>query len=120
MDNKCTPKNIKLLVTILDRGNGIKLSSILKEDDNVKFNLIILGKGTANSEILNYLGLGEIEKDIVLSIVHEDNINSILKKLNERFHLKEPGNGIAFTIPLSSVGSFKMLEYICSFSEGRE
>lgn len=111
MYEKGTPKRIKLLITIVDRGKGKKLTELFNED-NVRYNIIALGKGTANSEILDYLGLGEIEKDIVLSIVHEEDIKNIFKKLQEKMYLSKPGNGIAFTIPITSIDSNNSLEYL--------
>lgn len=117
MEEKILPKKIKLLFTIIDRGKGEKLTEIFREN-NVMYNLIALGKGTAKSEILDYLGLGRTEKDIVISIVYEENVHDILKILNEKMHLKEPGNGVAFTIPIKSVDSSLALEYISSILDG--
>lgn len=119
MNDKILPKKIKLLITIVDRGKGEKLTEIFREN-NVMFNLIALGIGTAKSEILDYLGLGQTEKDIVISVVEEDNVKNTLNILNERMHLKEPGNGIAFTIPISSVDSSLALEFISNILDGRK
>lgn len=113
MNNISLPKNIKLFVTIVNRGNGEKVTEMFREN-GVMFNIIALGKGTAKSDILNYLGLGAIEKDVVLSVIQEDKISFIIKNLNERFKLKEPGNGVAFSIPISSVDSSAALEHISS------
>ncbi len=113
MNNISLPKNIKLFVTIVNRGNGEKVTEMFRENE-VMFNIIALGKGTAKSDILNYLGLGETEKDIVLSVIQEDKISFIIKNLKERFNLKEPGNGVAFSIPISSVDSSAALELISS------
>lgn len=119
MESKCTPKKIKVLITIVDRGKGIKVTELLNEE-NVIYNLISLATGTAKSEILDYLGLGQTEKDLVISIVHEDDVKNIMNQLKEKMQLKEPGNGIAFTIPISSVDSSLSLEYICSILEGKK
>lgn len=113
MDEKCIPKKIKLLISIVDRGKGQKFTEMYK-NNNVKYNLIALGSGTAESEILDYLGLGETEKDIVISIVHEDDVKTIMNNLREKMHLSKPGNGIAFTIPITSIDSAITLDYLCS------
>ncbi len=117
MEEKSLPKKIKLLFTIIDRGKGEKLTEIFREN-NVMYNLIALGKGTAKSEILDYLGLGQTEKDIVISIVYEESVQDIFNILNEKMRLKEPGNGVAFTIPINSVDSALALEYINSILNG--
>lgn len=119
MDEKGSHKKIKLLVTIVDRGKGEKVTEILRES-HVMYNLIMLGKGTAKSEILDYLGLGQTEKDIVLSVVQEDSMPIITEILNEKLQLKEPGNGVSFTIPISSVDSALALELISSLLEGKK
>ncbi|WP_313339259.1 hypothetical protein [Sedimentibacter sp.] len=113
MNSISLPKNIKLFVTIVNRGYGEKIAEMLRENE-IMFNIIALGKGTAKSEILNYLGLGQTDKDIVLSVVQEDKIPIIINNLREKFNLKEPGNGIAFSIPISSVDSAAALELISS------
>ncbi|MEA5096082.1 MAG: hypothetical protein VB128_14110 [Sedimentibacter saalensis] len=119
MENKCTPKRIKVLITIVDRGKGIKVTELLNEE-NVMYNIIALATGTARSEILDYLGLGSTEKDLVISIIHEEDVKSVMNLLKEKMQLKEPGNGIAFTIPISSVDSSISLDYICSILKGKK
>jgi len=102
---------IKLMVTIIDRGKGEKVADICKEN-NVSFNFICLGRGTANSEILEYFGLGDTEKDIVMSSVPEDRATSIVRELSKKLQLNKPGNGIVFTIPISSVAGVVTLQLL--------
>lgn len=113
MDEKCSPKKIKLFITIIDRGKGEKVVEMFKEN-NIVYNLIMLGNGTAKSEILDYLGIGETQKDLVLSVVKEEDVVKVMNLLKEKMHLKKPGNGIAFTIPINSIDSAQSLEYICN------
>lgn len=94
---------MKLLVTIVERGFGGQVIAAC-EEEHQSFNLSFLGRGTAQSRILEYLGLGESEKDIVMSFVPEDFTAPMLNKLNRKFELDNAGNGIAFTIPIKSVG----------------
>jgi len=113
MDEKlCTPKKIKIIITIVNRGKAEKVTELFKKHD-IRFNIICLGRGTANSEILDYLGLGETEKDIVISVVHEENVQSVMQELNDKMKFSKPGNGIAFTIPITSVDGAVTLDYIC-------
>ena len=100
----------KLLTTIVGRGKGDKVVSMLNKKD-IMFNLIILGEGTADSDILDYLGIGEIDKDVVLSIVAEEKIEEVLTELREKMKFSLPGKGIAFTVPLSSIAA-RMLKHI--------
>jgi nitrogen regulatory protein PII len=119
MEERCSQQKIRLLITIVDRGKGEKVAEMLREN-NVIYNMILLGKGTAKSEILDYLGLGQTEKDLILSILQEENVRNIMNNLNDKMNLKEPGHGIAFTIPVNSVDSALSLDFICSLFNGRK
>ena len=68
--------------------------------------------GTATSEILDYLGLEETEKDVVLTMAPKSKIPSVLKGITNHFQLDKPGKGIVFTIPLSSV-SARVPQILC-------
>lgn len=94
---------LSLLVAIVDRNQGEKVTKIMNTD-NLSFNFIFLGRGTASSDLLNYLGLGETEKDVVLSAAPSEKIPMLMERLNQELHLDKPGHGVAFTIPISSVG----------------
>lgn len=96
------PTRIKLMVTIMDRGRGgraVELFSSL----GIRRHYAILGKGTANSDILDYLGLGETEKDVVLTLLPEHAVPQLLRVAGERLELSVPGKGILFTTPLSAI-----------------
>lgn len=93
---------VKWLVTIVDRGKGSQVAEIYRQN-HVDVQLIALGKGTASSEIMDYLGLDEPEKDLVLSLAPGPLATGILSQLNETLHFSRPGKGIAFSIPLSGI-----------------
>ncbi len=111
MDKKTVPQKIKLLVTIVDRGKGGRIISLCKAE-GITCNLIILGHGTANSDILGILGLGETEKDIVMSTVLEGKAAAILKKITNEMQLRKSGKGIAFTIPINSIDNRCSYEFL--------
>ncbi len=95
-------KMIKMIVTIVDRGKGQRVVDIcLKHNIHVHF--ICLGMGTANSEILDYLGLGETDKDVVISMAPQFKIPKMFEAINTEMQLKRPGKGIIFTMPLSGI-----------------
>lgn len=93
---------IKLLVTIVDRGQGNKVVK-LNEKEHLYVQFVCLGHGTASSEILDYLGLGETEKDVVVSLVPEAKAPGMLTTIRDKMQLNIPGKGIAFTVPLSGI-----------------
>ena len=103
---------IKLLLTITERNKGDATGRVLN-DCNIAVQHQLRGHGTANSEIMNYLGLDEPEKDVLLSIVPQPLCNKIFTELENKMHFSQPGHGIAFTIPLSGINlstSQKVLE----------
>jgi hypothetical protein len=100
---ECEKKTIpplSLLVVICDRGKGRKAVETL-QGRKITFNLLTLGKGTASSKILNYLGLGQTEKTILFSVMSYVDARDALSQLEWTLDLKKPGHGIAFTVPLS-------------------
>ena len=86
---------ISLLCVICDRDKSEKVISILEKKKNF-LSLITLGKGTANSKTLGYLGLGETEKAIFFSMIPTDMAESINEELDENLKLEKPGHGISF------------------------
>jgi len=95
---------IKLVVTIVDRGKGDKVTQLFNED-NIHFHFICYGEGTATSEILDVLGIGETDKDVVLSMVPGYKVGDLLTKITDKMSLKKAGKGIIFTLPLSGISS---------------
>ncbi len=97
-------ERIKLIITITKRGTGTKIVDYFKSK-KLHYDFICHGSGTANSQILDYLGLEKTQKDIVITPVPISKIPLVLKGVTEKFSLKSPGMGIMFTVPLSSVSS---------------
>ena len=99
--NESAIKKLKLLFTVVDRNKGEFYLDVLSQYD-VNFQALINGTGTANSEILDMLGLNN-HKAVVISVIREDMTDTIMKMLEEKFQTIRNGKGIAFAVPLSSV-----------------
>lgn len=93
--------NLSLMVMIFNKKLEKKYKSLLQRN-KVKYNVLFYGTGTASSSVLEYFGLNEIRRDIVFSIMPYNLSKYILDQLEKKFMISEPGNGIAFTIPVSS------------------
>lgn len=104
-------KRIKLLIVIVDRGIGEQVAELLRHS-GVTFNMISKGYGAAGSDIISYLGLTDSHKDVVLSVITEDKVFSVLNRILYKFNLNTPGNGIAFTIPITGVSGPLALRYM--------
>ena len=97
-------KRPKLLVGIIRKEDEIALTEACNECC-VALHFSGIGYGTAKSQYLSYLGLDEIEKRIVYSLIPNYSESRVLRAINRRLRLYLPGNGIAFTIPLSGISS---------------
>jgi len=103
--------NIYLMTTIVDRKIVKKYLELYQEND-LQVMFISLGFGTANNEVLDYLGLESTEKAVALSVIEEHTWVRVKKQLEKKLHIDAPGGGIAFTTPLSSVGGKKALQFL--------
>lgn len=97
-------EGIELLVFILARGRGEQLLRMCAAE-NVSFSLILRGHGTAGTQIMSILGIGDPEKDIVLLSISRNRADEILNAFAKKLGLERPGVGIAFTIPFSAVAN---------------
>jgi len=97
-------ERIKLLVTIVDRGKGSAAVDIYRAR-NMHFDYLCMGLGTANSKILDYFGLSETEKDVVITLAPQCRMRELMEAMDRKFQLDRPGRGILFTCPLSGVSA---------------
>lgn len=96
------PEQMTLVVSIVERGSGSKLVK-LYEKHQIFTHIRFEGRGTATSEILDILGLGGSEKDILLSITTCTAARVLLAKLDDELRGAVPGRGIAFSAPLTAL-----------------
>lgn len=89
------PPATNLLGVIFDRDWLNRVEKVM-EYQHVFFTLVTFGHGTANSRILGYLGLGEHEKAILLSVLPAEKAVTVLEGLDKLLDFKQPGNGVAF------------------------
>lgn len=108
-----------LMTTIVDRKVGKKyLELYMANDQHVMFTS--LGAGTASSDMLDYLGLDKAEKLVIFSVQEEEDWFLIKKQLQKKLKIDAPGGGIAFIIPLSSIGGKKALQFLLEKQEYRK
>ena len=94
-------KKLKLLVTVVDKEKAEFYLDVLSQFE-VNFQMAVPGKGTANSEIISLLGLN-IHKAVLFSVVREDQVDSLMNCLEDKFKSIKNGQGISFAVPLSSI-----------------
>lgn len=93
---------LSLVVAIVNRGMGGKATALFAKQ-GIVFSLSAHGRGTANSRLLDVLGLGESAKEVLFCTVPSNRAAGMLALLERDLQLKEIGKGIAFSVPLGSV-----------------
>lgn len=94
--------DVEQICVIVNLGLGSKLLQVAKHY-GVSGGTVLLGKGTVNNRILDFLGLSDIRKEIVLMIASKKTSEQVLKKLDEEFKFEKPNHGIAFTTSVCSL-----------------
>lgn len=71
-----------------------------------------LCNGTAGQKTLDYLGIEKTEKIMLVSIISNSTAATALHDIFYQMHIDIPGNGIALTIPVDSIGGASALSYL--------
>ena len=103
-------KKLKLLFTVVDRPKAEFYQDFISQYE-VNFQMILNGLGTANTELVDMLGLN-IHKAVILSVVREDLVDTIMNALEDKFVTIKKGKGVAFAVPLSSVIGVNLYQFL--------
>ena len=95
---------MKLIVSIVERGRGVAMQR-LYEGHQMFLHLQCAGRGTATSEIMDILGLGSSEKDVVLSFATASCAGRLLHDLDNELRGCTGTSGIVFSLPLSGLNN---------------
>ena len=115
--NESAIKKLKLLITVVDRPKGEFYLDVIRQFE-VYSQLVVGGLGTANSDLIELLGLN-IHKAVILSFAREDQVGPIMDCLEEKFATIKNGKGISFAVPLSSVIGVNMDQFLSNNRLGR-
>ncbi len=95
---------MQVIFTVVERGKGtdvIRLYTRRKVFLHCRFN----GRGTATSEIMDILGLGSSEKDVVMSFATKAAAEALLYQLDTELRGKVTSGGVAFTVPIAAISN---------------
>ena len=115
--NESAIKKLKLLFTVVDRNKAEFYADVISQFD-VNCQLVTGGLGTAQSELVELLGLN-IHKAVILSVVREDRVEEIMNCLEDKFATIRKGKGISFAVPLSSVIGVNLYQFLSDNRQGR-
>jgi hypothetical protein len=79
---------------------GDKAESIFKKH-GLSLQYRLSAEGTASSDMMDVLGLGSVDKCVLLSVLPHAAAQDILGKLKRELRMHAVNGGIAFTVPLS-------------------
>ena len=85
MNSEHTPQmtaqsGLALAVAVVDVGKGEKILSVFREE-HALLDYVCMGHGTARTEMLDLLGIGETAKAVVFSLVEKSQAQRILVRL---------------------------------------
>ncbi len=95
---------MRLIVSIVERGQGKKLQRFYQKRQ-IPLHLQCAGRGTATSEIMDILGLGSSEKDVLVSWAAHSAARALLSQLDSDLRETLKASGIVFSVPLSGLNS---------------
>ena len=95
----------KLFVTIVDKDKTERIVKLFKRY-NINYSCSINAKGTASGSLLSYFGLDDVKKNIVLSVVPCVLETKIMYLLHNKLEMYKPGNGICFSLGITSASRY--------------
>ena len=85
-------------------------------EHNLVFSFVCNGRGTASNSLLDYYGIEGREKRIYASLITKSVEIRVFEDISYLLSLKKIGNGICFSIPLSSSNGF-VRDLLSSYKE---
>lgn len=95
------PDRTMILLSIVGRGKGKKLMNVLDKNE-IRIHMQTMGFGTAPSEMMDLMGLTSNNKDIILSLGSNANVNALMHSFAESFTSYSEYGGLLMILKLSS------------------
>ena len=93
------PNKLVLLVTVVNRPKAEFYVDLLQQFEvNLQLDVSAFGTAPANMQLVS----ADPEKQVIFSVIREDNVKAALATLEEKFATIRGGKGIAFTVPFTS------------------
>ena len=71
-----------------------------------------IGEGTANRKMLDLFGIEDVKKVLFQVVCSTEEVQPLFKTLKKELRFGDSGNGIAFTVPIESIGGISSLKYL--------
>lgn len=100
----------ELIITVVNKGNSEVVVDATKRA-GAEGGTIIYGRGTGIHEQGKLFSIAiEPEKELVLTLIDHCRVDDVLRAIEEETRLNEPGNGIAFVLPVEKTIGIKRYE----------
>ncbi|WP_051321460.1 P-II family nitrogen regulator [Chrysiogenes arsenatis] len=100
----------ELIITVVNKGNSEVVVDATKRA-GAEGGTIIYGRGTGIHEQGKLFSIAiEPEKELVLTLIDRRRVDDVLAAIEEDTRLNEPGNGIAFVLPVEKTIGIKRYE----------
>ncbi|MCL1859139.1 MAG: P-II family nitrogen regulator [Oscillospiraceae bacterium] len=90
----------ELICCVVNFGVASKVSKVAKKH-GIKGAVMFIGRGTVNNKLLDFLGIYEIRKEIVIMIIEKELAAEAIKGISEEMEFHKPQHGIAFSLSVS-------------------
>jgi nitrogen regulatory protein PII len=98
------PEAAKLLLSVVNRGQGAAVLQVYSQYA-VPWHYQTLGEGTASSELLDVLGFGGTERDVLLSLGTKNAVDRLMGLLREDYPETLKATGIACDLSLTAMNN---------------
>ena len=99
-----------LLCVIVKRDHDEQLPAFF-QTHGINTITTLLCEGTAGKKLLDLLGLEETEKELYYAITTRPRAKRLMNAMIHELGLEIPGHGVAFCIPMGSIGGASSLDY---------
>lgn len=110
-----------LMTTVIERQQLPRFVA-LYQVHGILTSFISLGRGTFAGETAGYL-FGQSEKAVCFSFVTRETWRAVKRGMQKTLHIDVPGVGVAFIVPMSSIGGRRELRFLTNgqnFERGEE
>lgn len=111
------PKKLMLLFTIVNRNKAEFYADVLQKFE-INMQLILAANGTADTKIQSLLGLTDLQKSVIISVIRRDKSRAALSELDEKFRTVKGGKGIAYTVPMTSTIGVAIYQFLSNTTSG--
>lgn len=103
------PNKLVLLVTVVNRPKAEFYVDLLQQFEvNLQLDVSAFGTAPENLQLVS----ADPEKQVIFTVIREDNVKAALATLEEKFATIRGGKGIAFTVPFTSTIGVSVYKFL--------